>query len=250
MGDKLRILVVDDDQRMAKTLVDICRIKGFEAESANLAENALIMIENNHYDCVLSDIKMPGMNGVDLNRSIKAKQPYLPVVLMTAYSSDCLVREGLENGVIAVLAKPLDLNRLLTFLSYLNRKRVIVIVDDDQDFRLTLGKILRERNFSILENDGNLELAQEILNEVDVILLDFKLGNKDGFEILRNFRSGYPDIPVIVVTGYSEEIVPKMQVNLDLNIYAYLFKPLDVEKLLEVLNQIHHDQNVKILNKR
>ena len=103
MSEKLRILIVDDDRKMAKTLVDILKVKGYEAEAAHSGPDALDRLNKGRFDCLLTDIKMPQMNGVELYRAIKAMQPDLPVVLMTAYSTDNLVQEGLEEGAIATL---------------------------------------------------------------------------------------------------------------------------------------------------
>ena len=66
MSEDLHILVVDDDSRMAKTLTDILKIKGYEAFSAHSGNEALEKMEEAIFDCVLSDVKMPDVNGVDL----------------------------------------------------------------------------------------------------------------------------------------------------------------------------------------
>jgi len=125
MSDELRMLVVDDQHSMGKTLVDVLSIKGYEAEIALSGAEALEKIKESEFDCVISDIKMPGMNGVELHRSIKSIQPDLPVVLMTAYSSDSLVEQGLSEGAIAVLGKPLDIALLLKSLSLLCKERSV-----------------------------------------------------------------------------------------------------------------------------
>jgi len=91
---------------MARTLGDILRVKGYQTEMAHSGDEALEMVDLQTVDCVLSDIKMPGVDGVELYRTIKAQRPDLPVVLMTAYCADALVEEGLEAGVIAVLTTP------------------------------------------------------------------------------------------------------------------------------------------------
>jgi CheY-like chemotaxis protein len=121
MNDKLCILVVDDNHDMALSLVDIFRLKGYAAEAAYSGYEALEKMAQYNLDCVLSDIKMPGINGIELCRVIKAAQPDLPVVLMTASSSHGLVREGLREGAAAVLPKPLDIDLLLTFFSSLGK---------------------------------------------------------------------------------------------------------------------------------
>ena len=112
MTKKTHILIVDDDKMMAKTVRDILRFKGHEVETAHSGPEALEKARRQDYDCVLSDVKMPGIDGVELYRAIKVRQPYLPVVLMTAYAHNELVREGLEEGVIAVLLERFEKQRL------------------------------------------------------------------------------------------------------------------------------------------
>ena len=117
MSEELRILIVDDDQRMANTLKDILSVKGYGTEVAFSGSEALGKVGKEKFDCVLTDVKMPEMNGVELYKAIKGIQPDIPVVLMTAYSADMLVKEGLEEGAIGTLAKPLDIEVLLAFFS-------------------------------------------------------------------------------------------------------------------------------------
>jgi two-component system response regulator (stage 0 sporulation protein F) len=106
---------------MAKTLVDIFRLKGHHAHVAHRAADALEMVKETKFDCVLSDVKMPDTNGVELYKAIKKTQPELPVMLMTAYSEDHLVKEGLAEGVVDVLTKPLNISDLLSYFYSLSQ---------------------------------------------------------------------------------------------------------------------------------
>jgi len=119
LTEKLRILVVDDDRRLARTLVDILTVKGHQAQAAYSGPEALDRVKQEQFDCVLSDVRMPEMNGVELHRAIREQQPQTPVLLMTAYSSDRLVRQGLEEGAVACLTKPLNIDSLLRLISSL-----------------------------------------------------------------------------------------------------------------------------------
>jgi DNA-binding NtrC family response regulator len=123
MSAELSVLIVDDDKEMADTLADILTVEGFKAKVAYSGEDAVKMIQGNGFDCVVADIKMPGISGVELNQLIKESKPDLPMVLMTAYSVDSLVQQGEENGVITTLTKPLDIGALLLLLKDLNRNR-------------------------------------------------------------------------------------------------------------------------------
>ncbi len=130
MNKEVHILIVDDDRSMAKTLADIFRSKGYLARPANSAKEALKKIEKGKIDCVLSDIRMPEVSGVELCRAIKEKNPELPVVLMTAYSDDRLLKESLEEGALAVLPKPLDIHALLYLFPSLHKEHSVAIADE------------------------------------------------------------------------------------------------------------------------
>ncbi len=78
MNPKLRILIVDDDRRMTRTLADILSLSGYEATEAFSAEQAIQLAGAQAFDCVLTDFKMPGKNGVELHQELRKVQPGLP----------------------------------------------------------------------------------------------------------------------------------------------------------------------------
>lgn len=114
MAEKFQLLIVDDDALNARTLAEIFRLKGFLVDEAQSGEQALVMSEEVKYDCVLSDIRMEGMNGVELLRAMKARNPRVLFILMTAYTNDDLIMEGIRDGALITLVKPLDIDRLIT----------------------------------------------------------------------------------------------------------------------------------------
>jgi len=246
---QLRVLVVDDNQMMVKTLRDILKIKGYQSEAAFSGPEALEKIEQGNFDCVLSDIKMPDVSGVDLYRAIKAKQPHLPVVLMTAYATDSLIKEGLEEGVVAVLTKPLDINLLLEFLASLTQGRSVVIVDDDPEFCRTLSDVLQAQHFKVkqfTEVDG---LVDQLDASEEIVLLDMKLKGHDGLDILREIRDRHPLLPVILITGHKDELNADLKDGLEISAYTYLYKPLQMDELLKILTQIFHQELGRILGR-
>jgi len=249
MSDKLCILIVDDDRRMAKTLKDIFNVKGYEAEVAHSGPEALEKVAESHFDCVLTDIKMPEMNGVDFCKVVKKEKPDIPVVMMTAYSGDRLVEEGLEEGAMAALTKPLDIDLLLSFFSTLRKERSIVIVDDDPQFCKTLGDILEARGFSVVQVTQPSDLPDKLVSEGQVVLLDMKLNSINGLAVLKEIRKQYPHLPVILMTGYREEMAQAIEAALEVNAYTCLYKPFQIEELLQVLTEIHHRELGRVLGR-
>jgi two-component system response regulator FixJ len=139
-----KILIVDDDPMMVKTLSDILEFQGYQTVTANSATEALDRASCTTFDCLFSDIRMPGMNGVELHQAIRDQLGDIPTALMTAYSETQLVRQGIDAGVVAIFTKPLDLDILFRFLQ--------ALPDQLSDFaggigQSSLGKVFTARNF-------------------------------------------------------------------------------------------------------
>jgi two-component system, NtrC family, response regulator HydG len=176
MNRKLNILIIDDEPMIGKTFKDILIIKGYEADVAHSGEEALEKLKGKKIDCILSDIKMPGMNGLELFAEIRNKGYFIPTILMTAYSTDNLKKAALREGVIAVISKPLDINMLLSFFPCLKMEKVIAIVDDDSNFCNVTGRILELRGFKVIATDPD-RITDNPDRDVGVLLLDMKVNH-------------------------------------------------------------------------
>jgi two-component system response regulator HydG len=250
MNKGLSILVVDDDRRMTRTLADILTMSGHTVMEASSGPDALEKVRTMNFDCVLTDIKMPEMDGVELHRRLREIQPGLPVLLMTAYAAEELIRQGLTEGAAGVFDKPLDINYLLGFFNSLVKNRTIVIVDDDPAFCQTLDDILAHRGFKVLQVKDPLALDSEITtNGAQTILLDLKLNGFSGLDVLKKIRVQHPNLPVIIVTAHRQEMSDSIRAAFEINAYACLYKPLEIPKLLELLAKVQLE-NLRVLLKK
>ncbi|MGD0750263.1 MAG: response regulator [Anaerolineales bacterium] len=123
MSETIRILVVDDNPAMADTLADILEVKGFSVHAAASGAEALKILREQPVDILLTDVKMPEMNGLELYRETRKLYPRLITIFMTAYAADELIQQGMAEGVKTVLTKPVDINFLLLLFSA--EKRII-----------------------------------------------------------------------------------------------------------------------------
>ena len=103
-----KILVVDDDPVVGISFNRILSGKGYAVITARDGEEALDKLAREDYDAVFTDIKMPGMSGIEVAARIKAARPWLPVVIVTGYGSDANESKAREAGVAAFLRKPLS----------------------------------------------------------------------------------------------------------------------------------------------
>ena len=103
-----QVLVVDDDPVVGKSFSRVLSQKGYVVVTAENAAQALEKMRSQEYDLVYSDIKMPGMNGIELAEEIRARKPWTPVVIVTGYGSTDNQARAKAAGVSAFLNKPLS----------------------------------------------------------------------------------------------------------------------------------------------
>ena len=114
MSDPTAILLVDDEEEFVSTLAERLEIRGFESKAAYSGDQALSLIENNDYDVVVLDVKMPGMDGLEVMDQIKARRPEMPVILLTGHGSTKEGMDGMHKGAFDYLMKPLDIDELIS----------------------------------------------------------------------------------------------------------------------------------------
>lgn len=230
--------MVDDDRRMVKTICDILRVKGHDPHLAYSGEEAVHMVRGESFDCVLMDLKMPGIDGVEALKKIKEAAPDLPVVLMSAFATESQAEEAERLGAHAVLSKPIDVQNVLSFLSLLRKEESILIVDDDPMFCRTLKDILQVRGYRVeTETDPEHVLGVMEANYELLVVLDLKLGRADGVDVLKEIRGKYPTKPVVLVTGQPGESAASIEKAMRIGAYTCLYKPLEIEKLVEIIEE-------------
>ncbi len=107
-----RVLVVDDEPAITVSLAKKLRREGYECLTANSGEEALELMTSGPLDIVVSDVRMPGMTGIDLLKAIKSRDPDTQVIMMTAYTDITLAIEALRNKADDYLLKPFNLAEL------------------------------------------------------------------------------------------------------------------------------------------
>jgi two-component system response regulator PilR (NtrC family) len=102
------ILIVDDEQSMRDFLTILLQKEGYEVEARGDGDSALRCLEGKTFDLVISDIRMPGIGGLDLLHSIKGKYPTLPVILITAFVSPGDAVAAMKDGAFDYISKPFN----------------------------------------------------------------------------------------------------------------------------------------------
>ena len=103
-----KVLVVDDDPAVRKSFDRVLSGKGYAVITAENGEEALRKLNEEKYDLVYSDIRMPGMSGLEVAEKVRARRPWTPVVIITGYGTDIAEERAKAAGVSKFLHKPLS----------------------------------------------------------------------------------------------------------------------------------------------
>lgn len=122
-----KILIIDDEKAIRETLSEILSFENYKVDTASNGKEGVEMLTNNIYDVVLSDIKMPGMDGMEFLTKATEISPDTPVIMISGHGTIELAVEAVRKGAYDFIAKPPDLNRLLITLKNAIDKNNLVV---------------------------------------------------------------------------------------------------------------------------
>lgn len=121
--DKIRVLIAEDEEGLRTTIAAWLGDEGFVVEQASNGLDAIKLVQSQDFDIALLDIRMPGVNGLEVLRFIKKNSSLTDIVMMTAMSDVSMAVEAMKLGAKEYLSKPIDLDQLVPQLRSLVRKR-------------------------------------------------------------------------------------------------------------------------------
>jgi CheY-like chemotaxis protein len=232
-------LVVDDEVDTCRNLCDILSDLGYEVDIAHDGPSALELVRAKMYDVALLDLRMPGMDGLELYRQIKKLRAGTVAIVVTAYASSNTAEEALAAGAWQVLAKPVDFAKLLPLVDEAIGQPLVMVVDDDHEFCASLWDLLRDRGYRVCLAHNEREAAERLkISGPKVVLIDMKLPDSDGARVFQMVRQANPRARTIIITGYQGEVEEIVQRVLKEGADAVCYKPFDMPRLLSTLQQL------------
>ncbi len=121
-----RVLLIDDEAAFAENIAETLRLKGYEASVADNGKQGLRAIEENPYDVVILDLRMPGISGLEVLKEIRTERKGAPeVIILTGNSTVESSLEGLSRGAFNYLAKPIKINELVENISEAYQRKIL-----------------------------------------------------------------------------------------------------------------------------
>src|SRR6185436_19578332 len=198
-----KYLIVDDNRAFAENLAEIIADSGDEAEFTTSADLALERVRAVRFDAIVSDMRMPVMSGAELVHRVRQIDAGLPAIVVTAYTADNELEAARQEGLLAVLPKPVPLPRLVSLLRVARRDGLVAIVEDDADLADNLSEALRAVGFAAVTASSVTETDRLGPLRPFCGLVDLRVpGGSDG-EAMRRLAAHFPGLPQIVITAYA-----------------------------------------------
>ena len=244
------ISVVDDDEAIRRTTTFLIESFGFRAAAFKSAEDFLNSVELHDTSCLLIDVRLPGMNGLQLQSELAAVRCGIPIIFITAYENNDSRRQGLEAGAVAFLAKPFNDEELLQGIRLALRggseatESFISVVDDDESVRRTTTFLIESFGFraAAFESAESFLKSGELHN-TSCLILDVQMPGMNGLQLQSELAAAGYGIPIIFITSYDDK--ESRGRAMQAGAVAFLGKPFSGEQLLQtVRSALRRDDHV------
>ena len=228
-------LLIDDNRDFLENVAEILRDTGASVHLAEDGPTGLELVRTRRFDAVVTDMRMPGMNGAELLNELRELDPGVPVILLSAFSHDSQLQDARRKGLLAVLSKPNQVPRLLELLAHARRDAALVLVEDDAALADNLSEALSARGLTVCTAAN--------LREVDLLgvhpfaaLVDLKVPGGTFGEGIDRVRTKFPGTPTLVITAFGGE---------ELGAIELFHKPFDTGALVQRIEALYEEQRVQ-----
>ena len=251
------VLCIDDDERSLFIRSKILERHGYRVLSAGCGEEGLRLFSSERIDAVVLDQFMPGMTGAEVAWELKRRGADVPVLML---SSAVFCPDTAADLVDAFCAK---IDGPVAFLELLDKlvehaqasggpaRRCILHVDDHENHRYTVSRLLRRAGFDVLEAATGEEGLQQALKMPDLVLLDVRLPDISGIEVCKTIKQRWPTTVVLQTSATFVTAGDRVR-GLEGGADAYLVQPIDPDELVaavRALLRLHQtEERLRLLN--
>ncbi len=241
---KAEVLVVDDDVNLLDLLVDTLTTIGYSATGVGGGLEALQLLQKRDFDLMITDIKMPDLDGIGLLKKVRRLYPKMPVLFITGVASSEVIGRATADGF---LAKPFRISHIEKLIEDTLKnepeesprpvKRVLIVEDDDL-YREMLTEALGCNDFTPFAVSG-AESAMRQLEEgsIDAVVTDIRMPGTDGITLLHRIKEQYPDMPVVLITAFLSEREQSVREALK-QADGFMTKPFSIDQIVGLLNRL------------
>jgi DNA-binding NtrC family response regulator len=247
---------VDDEDGLRQSLRVIFKDE-YDVFMAGDGPTAIELANQNDIDVVVTNIRMPGMSGIELLERLKSWKPDIEVIILTAFETTDCIRQALRLGACDYINKPFEVATIRAAISKAMQHRTLerettaarkqsnsnmeivadptllklrgklLIVDNEDGARQSLRVIFKDEYDLFMAADGLTAIKLAKQNDVDVVVTTIRMAGRSGIEVLERLKSWKPDIEVIMMSGFPET-ADTLRQALRLGACDYINKPFEV----------------------
>jgi FixJ family two-component response regulator len=230
--------VIDDDESVRRTTALLIESFGLRAAAFESAEGFLKSGQLHDTACLIVDVQMPGMNGLQLQSHLAAEGCDIPIIFITAYDDRESRGRAMRAGAVAFLGKPFGDEQLLQTIRSALRgefgvaKDLISIIDDDESVRRTTIRLIESFGFRAAAFESAERFLSSLhLNDASCLIVDVRMPGMNGLQLQSQLAAAGCRIPIIFITSYDDK--ESRQRAMQAGAVAFLGKPFADEELLQ-----------------
>ena len=240
----MKILVAEDDEELRSALAMALSGDGADVVEACNGAVAERLLEDELFDVVVTDIRMPGRSGLELLHGMRSRGSAIPVILMSGFADAEAIAGETPNERSLLFSKPFDIDDLRTAIlnidAYMTvgheRRPVarghVLLAEDNDELRYMVADALQAHGFVVqtaADGAAALELLERAMREEipmpDVVVMDVRMPRYNGLDVLRALRLSRISVPVVLMTAFPDP--DTLQTAASLGAACTLAKPLD-----------------------
>ncbi len=235
------ISVIDDDESVRRTTTRLIESFGCRAAAFESAENFLGSGHLNDTSCLIVDLHMPGMNGLQLQSQLAAAGCSIPIIFITAHDDKESRRRAMQAGAIAFLGKPFSDEQLLQGIRLALHEfgdatgaagNFISVIDDDESVRRTTTRLIESFGFRTAAfESAEMFLNSGELHDTSCLIVDVRMPGMNGLQLQSELAAAGCRIPIIFITAYEDK--ESHRLAMQAGAVAFLAKPFTDEQLLK-----------------
>lgn len=243
-GTKASILVVDDDPALLRLLGDTLGAIGYQVTQAESGARALDILQEHVFDLMITDIKMPDIDGLQLFRKVRRQFSQMPVLFITGVASREIMGSAAADGF---LSKPFRISRIEELIQQTlkhqadgnpDRPRRVLIVDQDKHLCEYLSEALTLADFLPFTANNKSEAMQQLSDgQFDAIIAEDSIPKSNDRLSPADIERDYPDLPLIVTTDQSQANVSPTNGPAG-SLLGLLEKPFEASEILALLSRV------------
>lgn len=234
-----RVLVVDDEEDILRLMEMYLRSAGYSVDTASSGQEALHKIKAVPVDCVVTDLQLPQMNGIELLKHIKSVNAETPVILVSGQATDMSRGKAQELGAHDFLDKPVKKETLAasveSAIQNVRKQKAaprILVADDSPEIHRFFNDVLKDENYELVHAEDGQSAADAVMKDnFDMVFMDIHMPEKNGIEAATEIKAKKPGTFVVMMTGEAEEHEVKSALAVGAGYDAMLRKPFHVSTL-------------------